>query len=285
MNSLQFKRSELKTFCFLVKSRPIELESICLNIDDYYGEWEELKKDKKTGEFKRFSDGTFKKRILRPSKTNLKRIQSNIKSVLLSKVNLPSNVFGGVKTKSNITNAKRHQGNRFQFCTDLENFYPSIKSKMVYDSLIKLKFSSEVARLITRLCTWKNNLPQGAPTSTHLSNLVFQDTDHKLIEFCKVNGLTYTRYIDDLTFSSQVCFKHLTSQIIEIILEGSFKVNQRKTIYSGNQTITGIVVLPNRIDAPESIKHRSLLEQEGVGGLMPITSYVNRICQTNKKKK
>lgn len=285
MNSLQFKRSELKTFCFLVKSRPIELESICLNIDDYYGEWEELKKDKKTGEFKRFSDGTFKKRILRPSKANLKRIQSNIKSVLLSKVNLPSNVFGGVKTKSNITNAKRHQGNRFQFCTDLENFYPSIKSKMVYDSLIKLKFSSEVARLITRLCTWKNNLPQGAPTSTHLSNLVFHETDLKLIEFCKVNGLTYTRYIDDLTFSSQVCFKHLTSQIIEIILEGSFKVNQRKTIYSGNQTITGIVVLPNRIDAPESIKHRSLLEQEGVGGLMPITSYVNRICQTNKKKK
>lgn len=284
MNSLQFKRSELKTFCFLVKSRPIELESICLNINDFYSEWEELKKDKKTGEFKRFSDGTFKKRILRPSKTNLKRIQSNIKTVLLSKVNLPSNVYGGVKTKSNITNAKRHQGNRFQFCTDLENFYPSIKSKMVYDSLIKLKFSSEVARIITRLCTWKNNLPQGAPTSTHLSNLVFLETDLKLIEFCKLNGLTYTRYIDDLTFSSQMCFKHLTSQIIEIILEGSFKVNQRKTIYSGNQTITGIVVLPNRIDAPEGIKLRSLLEQECVGGSMPITSYVNRIYQTNKKK-
>ena len=284
MNSLQFKRSELKTFCFLVKSRPIELESICLNINDFYSEWEELKKDKKTGEFKRFSDGTLKKRTLRPSKTNLKRIQSNIKTVLLSKVNLPSNVYGGVKTKSNITNAKRHQGNRFQFCTDLENFYPSIKSKMVYDSLIKLKFSSEVARIITRLCTWKNNLPQGAPTSTHLSNLVFLETDLKLIEFCKLNGLTYTRYIDDLTFSSQMCFKHLTSQIIEIILEGSFKVNQRKTIYSGNQTITGIVVLPNRIDAPEGIKLRSLLEQECVGGSMPITSYVNRIYQTNKKK-
>jgi hypothetical protein len=155
---------------------------------------------------------------------------------------------------------------------------------MVYDVLIKLKFSPEVAHLITRLCTWKNNLPQGAPTSTHLANLVFLETDLKLIEFCKCNGLTYTRYIDDLTFSSQICFKHLTSKIIDIILNGSFKVNQRKTIYSGNQTITGIIVRPNRIDVREDIKLRSKIEQEGVVGPMPITSYVNRIYQTNKKK-
>jgi len=284
MNSSQFKINEFKKLCSIVCFKPSEVESIVNNIDKYYREWIEFKFDKKTGLPKRYLDGTEKTRIIRPSQNELKLIQSRIKNKILVPIELPKEVHGGVKKCSNITNAKPHQGNKYIFTTDLQTFYPNITSKRVYNMFCKLKLSPHYSHWLTNLTTWKNELPQGTPTSTHIANLVFLETDLALIKLCNDNNVTYTRYVDDLTFSSQKDFKHLLPNILTIVTSNDFKLSHRKTQYKGNQTITGINVFLNKIDAPEKIIIKSKIEVEEDAKSKPFTNYLNNIRKTNKKR-
>ena len=284
MNSSQFKSNELKKLCSLVGFKPDFVQQIIDNIDSYYQEWVEKKTDKKTGEFKRYKDGTIKERIIRPSLRELKLIQTRIKNKVLAPIELPASVHGGVKRRSNISNAKPHQGNKYQFTTDLQNFFPSISSKRIYETLISLGFSAHYSRWITKLTTWKYELPQGTPTSTHLANLVFLKTDFELIELCNRNGLTYTRYVDDLTFSSQQDFREVLNDILEIVKSNGFQLSYRKTKYKGKQNITGIDVFLHKIDAPQKIKDKSKIEIETDAKIKPFTNYLNNITKTNIKK-
>ena len=251
MNSLEC-RGKLHFPSIIGKSKK-ELDDFVNEIDRYYTEWTDLKFDKKTNQPKKYKDGTIKQRIIRPSRMPLKIIQKQIKDRILSLIELPDNVHGGVKKRSNITNAKPHQGKKYILTTDLQNFYPSIKAHRVYDTFIELGFNAQCAFYITRLTTWKGNLPQGTPTSTHISNIVFLKTDYKLIEFCNTHNITYTRYIDDLTFSSQLDFQDAIGEILEIILQSGLKISRRKTFYNGSQTVTGIKIYLNKIDATEKI--------------------------------
>jgi len=285
MNSSQFKINEFKKLCFLVCFKPNEVENIANNLDKYYKEWIEKKLDKKTGLPKKYLDGTEKQRTIRPSQKELKLIQSRIKNKILVPIQLPAAIHGGVKGCSNITNAKPHQGNKYIFTTDLQEFYPNITSQRVYNTFCKLKFSPHFSHWLTNLTTWKYELPQGTPTSTHIANLVFLDTDIKLIELCNANNITYTRYVDDLTFSSQQDFKHLLNTILDIVISGNFKLSYRKTQYKGKQTITGIDVFLNKIDAQEKIIQKSKIEIDTKTNSKPYTTYLNNIRKTNSTRK
>lgn len=278
-------RSKLHFPSIIGKSKK-ELDEFVKNIDNHYREWYEVKVDKKTNQPKTYKDGTIKQRAIRPSKTPLKIIQKQIKDRILVVIELPENVHGGVKKRSNITNAKPHQGKKYILTTDLQDFYPSIKAKTVYQTFIELGFNAQCAFYITRLTTWKGELPQGTPTSTHISNIVFLRTDYKLIELCNTHNITYTRYIDDLTFSSQSDFQHVIEEILGIVLESGLKISRRKTFYNGSQTVTGIKIFLNKIDAPEKIIKK--VEEEKIlpdGTMKPYTSYRNNILKTNNKKK
>jgi RNA-directed DNA polymerase len=285
MNSSQYKKNEFKKLCATIGFKPADVETLISNIDSYYKEWVEKKTDKKTGDFKKYKDGTIKKRIIRPSLKELKAIQGNIKNKILVPISLPDCVHGGVKGRSNITNAKPHQGNKFQFTTDLQEFYPNISSQRVYDTFIKLNFSPHFSHWLTKLTTWKFELPQGTPTSTHIANLVFFETDLQLIELCQKHEITYTRYVDDLTFSSQKDFQPLLNDILNIVTSNGFKLSYRKTKYSGNQIVTGINVFLNKIDAPEKIIEKSKAEIEANSDIKPFTNYLNNIRKTNKRTK
>lgn len=283
MNSLE-SRARIHFPSVIGKSKD-ELKSIINEIDNYYREWLEPKVNKATGKPKTYQDGTIKQRAIRPSKSILKVIQTQIKDRILNQIELPDNIHGGIKKRSNITNAKPHQGKKYILTTDLQDFYPSIKANRVYRAFCDLGFNTQFAYYITRLTTWKGELPQGTPTSTHISNIVFLETDYKLIELCKNNDITYTRYIDDLTFSSQTDFHDKISDILNIITQSGLKLSRRKTFYKGSQTITGINVFLNKIDAPdkilEKVKEESTL---GDGALKPYTNYRNNIIRTNRKK-
>jgi len=285
MNSSQFKKNEIKKLSAIVGFKPDFIGQLTNDIDKYYNEWVEEKIDKKTGKPKIFKDGTIKKRVIRPSKGELKIIQKRIKSKILSKIELPNNVHGGVKKRSNISNAKPHQGNKYQFTTDLQDFYPNISSKRVYETFLELKYSTHFSHLITKLTTWKFELPQGTPTSTHIANLVFLKTDIALIELCNNLGITYTRYVDDLTFSSQQDFKPHLNTILEIVKSDGFNISYRKTKYKGEQNITGIDVFLHKIDAPQKIIERVAQEQTSNSGVKPLTNYLNNIRSTNRRKK
>lgn len=284
MNSSQYRKSQLKHLCSIIGCQPNEVIYITTHIDEYYREWFEKKPDNKTGDFKRYKDGSLKLRPIRPSLKRLKVIQKSIKDKILAPISLPENIHGGIKGKSNISNAKPHQGNKYQFTTDLLGFYPSVKYDQVFHLFLSLDYSDHFAHWLTKLTTWKHELPQGTSTSPHLANLVFLEIDKCLIPFCRANNLTYTRYVDDLTFSSQQDFKPILNDILGIITSCGYKISYRKTSYKGDQTITGIKVFNNCIDAPQKIIDKAKAEQLIDNKLKPYSNYLNSIRRTNRKQ-
>jgi RNA-directed DNA polymerase len=94
-------------------------------------------------------------------------------------------------------------------------------------------------------------------------------------------GVTYTRYVDDLSFSSTKDFKGIIADLITTIANSSFHISYRKTFYQSNQTITGIDVFNNFIDVPERIKEKAAAEVEANDLSGPFTAYQKRVRQTN----
>jgi RNA-directed DNA polymerase len=279
----RFRKYEFNRFGYVLGFNRKLIQHVIENIDANYTEWTKNKTDKLTGKLKTYMDGTIKTRTFRDPSRILKAIQGRIKERILAPIRLPNTIHGGIKKRSNITNAKEHQGNKYVFTTDLRDFYPSISPQRVYDTLIELKFSPHFSHWLTCLTTLKGELPQGTPTSTHLANLVFLKTDLRLIQLCNEHGIKYTRYVDDLTFSAQQDFRDILNQILNIVTYNGFLLNYRKTKYSGNQTITGIKVFLNKIDAPDLIIEKAKIEERAERAHKPTLNYLNSIRRTNKK--
>jgi RNA-directed DNA polymerase len=115
---------------------------------------------------------------------------------------------GFIKGRSILSNAEHHLNNRpyHLLNIDLEEFFPSINFYRIRGVFRKAPFnlSYEVATVAAQLCTYANSLPQGAPTSPILSNLVCRSLDRDLMALARRHRATYTRYADDLTFSFSV---------------------------------------------------------------------------------
>lgn len=283
MNSSRFEKNQLKHLAARLKCSNEELSLVLENVELSYYEYTKHKKDK-DGRIKTYNDGTPKKRTITPSKGALKKIQSSIKRNILDSVAIPNHIQGGVRGKSNISNAKIHQGKKYKFTTDLKDFFPAVTNRHVYSVFLALGFTNVQARLLTRLTTYRYGLPQGAPTSPALSNLAFLPIDNKLIALCQLNDIKYTRYIDDLTFSSAIDFIDKIPEILGIVNTSGFKVSFRKTLYCGKQTITGIEVSNNYIDAPLNIRKKAKEEELSKNETKPYTKYLERIRQTNTNK-
>lgn len=287
MNSLEskndlFKKKEFNKLCFILGVKRRELKSLLASIDNNYNVWSEVKKDK-NNKPKTYLNGTVKNRTFRNPSVLLKFVQKRIKLNIIDKVLLPNNVHGGIKKRSNITNAKSHQGNKYLFATDLQEFYPNITKDVVYKTFLELGYSTHFSHWLTKLTTKDNQLPQGSPASLGISNLVFMKTDMKLNQFCKTNSVTYTRYVDDLTFSSQQDFGDKIQEILHIVISGNFKISRRKTEYDSKQVITGIKIFLNKIDAPKRLIEKSIIEIKTNSDKKPYTLYRENILKTNKK--
>lgn len=271
-------------FPTIIGFSPKELKEVIDNIDKHYDEWELVKTDKTTSLPKTYSDGTIKKRFIRAAKSKLHIIQDRIKTRILAVIDLPDCVQGGVRGKSNISNAKKHQGNKYILTTDLKEFFPSATPNLVMRVLKEQGFNRQFCYYVSRFTTWKGELPQGVSTSTHLANLVFVRTDVKLLDICKRNQITYTRYVDDLTFSSQKDFQHVIPDILNIISKGGFMINWRKSHYRAYQTVTGIKVLLNKIDVSDAVLAK-VEEERTLPDDQPKyrTNYRKLVLKTNQK--
>lgn len=157
------------------------------------------------------------------------------------------------KEKSIITNAKIHRNKRFVLNIDLENFFESFHFGRVRGFFIKnnnFLLSSEVATVIAQLTCYKGNLPQGAPTSPIITNLICEILDQRLLKIAKRYKLSYTRYADDLTFSTNdVKFLDKQSEFYGLLsrelIRAGFKINEKKRrlqIRDSRQVVTGLVV-------------------------------------------
>lgn len=278
MDSLLYKEKQFKYLSHLVGAEEETLKNIIENIDAHCYEYAEEKKNKLTGEPKRYSNGASKKRVITPSRKELKKVQRGIKRNILDRIAVPEYIQGGVRGRSNITNAKMHQGKKFRLVTDLMDFFPTVPHKAVYSFFLSLGYSNHIAGWLTRLTTWKGKLPQGASTSLALANFCFAEVDQKLIEICQAEGLTYTRFVDDLTFSAPHDFREKVQSILHEITIGGYKINQRKTEYGHTQTVTGLLVNNNYIDVPTEIKEKARLVAHHNG----YQTYMNNVRNTNK---
>jgi len=157
--------------------------------------------------------------------------------------------------KSIINNASFHKWKSFIIKLDIQDFFPSISRDRVFGLFYRsFDFSYEVSDLLAWICTYKNQLPQGAPTSPMIANLIARRLDYRLIGLLKklnelnpANNFSYSRYADDLTisFSKIVNTDNLINIVNNILQQEGFILNTRKirVISSNyNQSITWITV-------------------------------------------
>ena len=247
----------LKHLTYTLRTELATIDDILADIDSYYISWSKVKTDKDTGLPLTDADGNQRTRQLNSTKIELKRIQKRILTLLMSHVEIPTYAFGGVPKKDNIKNSKYHQGNKYIFTTDLRSFFPSISHNRVYEVYCNNGYSPTVARILTKLTTYKYQLPQGVPTSTLLALLAFKPTGDKLYDYALQHNLKFSIFVDDITISSKVDFKHLVPEILDIIVSAGYKISHNKTHYSTkNPIITGIKCQNNRIKLPQSTYKR-----------------------------
>lgn len=170
-------------------------------------------------------------------------------SETLKNNNINNNVIHGFMIEKSIsTNASPHVNKKYLLNLDIKDFFPSIHFGRIYGYLVKnrkFELSDEVAKTIAAIACYKKTLPQGSPLSPILSNLIFQPCDISLLNFCKKHSITYTRYADDLTFSSNRFFNNekIIKEIAECISRYDFKINGNKTrfqTFHERQSVTGI---------------------------------------------
>lgn len=210
-------------------------------------------------------------RLLSAPLPRLSRAQAWILRSLLDKVPAEGPAHGFVKGRSTVTHARPHSGRSIVVNLDLSEFFPSITWRRVRGVFEKIGYSPAAATVLALLCTepprrrveyegrsyWvavgERALPQGAPTSPALSNLVTRKLDRRLAGMCAKMGWEYTRYADDLTFSAPPRGDDQGSRDVAILLarvrhivsDEGFQMNPKKGRVQrsgGRQSVTGIVV-------------------------------------------
>lgn len=155
-----------------------------------------------------------KTRIIHAPDDRLKYLQQKIVLLLNQLYRVRNPVHGFVPLKSVKTNATAHLRKKFILNIDLENFFPSITEKRIIGVLRSIGIDIQVARIIARICCYNGYLPQGAPTSPILSNIICFRLDKALMNFAKERRCIYTRYADDITFSSHQPMAQLFEGVI-----------------------------------------------------------------------
>lgn len=193
----------------------------------------------------------------------LKKIQRNILRRLL--VSMPVSPYAAAYRKGSgiKENASVHVGQKQILKLDIEGFYDSILFPLVMKSAFPYKlYPLSIRTLLTNLCCYREHLPQGAPTSPYISNLILKPFDTYMGKWCEEREITYSRYCDDMTFSGDFESKAVKNKVKSYLKEIGFSLNERKTglfKQSQCQSVTGIVV---NVKPQVSKKYRNKLRQE-----------------------
>ena len=223
------------------------LEEILNNVSGHYQEF-----------WMRKRSGVY--RMISAPDKDLQAIQSTIYSRILSSVTIVHPAAVGFRCgRSVVDNAAPHLGKRYVLKMDIHDFFGSIRSPRVRQTFKKIGYPENVSKVLGALCCLHRHLPQGAPTSPALSNIVGYEMDRKLAALAAEYGLTYTRYADDLTFSGDVFPKEqIIPQVKRIIRDEKFEPNHKKTHFmnqSSRKIITGVSVASGvKLTIPKSKK-------------------------------
>lgn len=217
-------------------------------IDDYYKTFDVPKKN---GEPRHICASTGALKALQQKLSNEMWIHQKAVNDRLKRTPNISHAFE--RGKSIITNAKIHRSKKILINIDLKDFFDSIHFGRVcgyFENNRDYKLPHEVAMTMARLVCYKGKLPQGAPTSPIITNLICHVLDIHLLSLAKKYKLDYTRYADDLTFSTNHqgfvdMIDTFYNELKEEILRSGFLINEEKTriiFHNSKQIVTGLVV-------------------------------------------
>ncbi|MCM3037517.1 reverse transcriptase family protein [Bacillus pumilus] len=195
-----------------------------------------------------------KKRILNCINNGhiLYKLQGNLKRNFFDYIPLSSHAYGYVKGKSYYDYLEQHVGNEIFLKLDIRDFFDSIKENKLREVLgyyvddIKVKEKLTLIDFIIKVVTVDGKLPQGAVTSPVLSNILFRHLDIRISRYCKKFGITYTRYVDDILFSSSSFYLHkkvFVNGIKKILRSYNLYLNTKKIIKTKNEiSLNGFVI-------------------------------------------
>ncbi len=159
--------------------------------------------------------------------------------------------------------AAPHVGKPVVVKLDIHDFYGTITFGMVYNRVFgEDRFPKQIGMILANLCCCRGVLPQGAPTSPAISNLVMVPLDEAVNDWCTRRGITYTRYSDDLTFSGDMEPGELIRQVRRLLRRDGFRLNDGKTqvIRRGQRQIVTGVVVNEKVQLPA--EYRRAIRQE-----------------------
>jgi hypothetical protein len=190
------------------------------------------------------------KRLLCVPDDSLKLLQRRILRRLLARLRCHPAAKGFQRGESIVTNALPHVGRPVVVRLDLKDFFPSTGPSRIYRYFRKVGWNRPACDLLTRLCTHRGGLPQGAPTSPRLSNLVNYRLDCRLAGMARKFRVTYTRYADDITlsFPSDVRkrIRYLIRFVRRVAAEEEYRLHGRKKLHirrqHQRQQVTGLVI-------------------------------------------
>ncbi|MBU0471456.1 MAG: retron St85 family RNA-directed DNA polymerase [Nanoarchaeota archaeon] len=177
----------------------------------------------------------------------LKTIQYWILDYLLFALKIHPSCNSYQKGKSIITNASDHVGKNYVANIDIKDFFNSISERSISKFLCNQGYDAGFSELISKLVTLNDGLPQGAPTSPHISNAFMYQFDEKIFKFCEKLKMVYSRYADDMTISGSnkkdiIRGIGFAKQYLDSM---GLSLNESKTRIAskgGQQKVTGIVV-------------------------------------------
>ncbi|MCF7504769.1 MULTISPECIES: retron St85 family RNA-directed DNA polymerase [Vibrio] len=195
--------------------------------------------------------------IAHPSK-ELKFIQRIIVDQLAGQLPIHNTAKAYMKGLSIKDNARPHAKYKYLLKMDLKNFFPSIKPSLFFKEcrLHGVELSELDIDLLEGFLFWKRKrathlvLSIGAPSSPLVSNFILYRFDEAISRYCKSLGINYTRYADDLTFSTNekdvlLKFPAKVRKTLNYLYDGQIKINLRKTVLSSkahNRHVTGITL-------------------------------------------
>lgn len=185
-------------------------------------------------------------RVITPPTGELMRIQSVLHGYLKKRILFKKCVNGGVPHRSIITNARPHVGKQMVAKLDIKSFFPNTKPDYVKAVFLGLGCTESASEMLCGLTVYRGGLPQGAPTSLFLGNMVLSGLDNAFLSLTKKHGFAYTRFVDDITVSSRdKDLRDFKAAFEGIIVDSGFDPAPGKTIFkdrSKPQIVTGLIV-------------------------------------------
>ncbi|MGR6837832.1 reverse transcriptase family protein [Aliivibrio wodanis] len=187
----------------------------------------------------------------------LQYIQKWVKTHILEALPISRSAYAYVKGHSHIVHAKKHIGAKEIYKADIKNFFENIPFLKVQKVFITAGYSHKISHQLAKICTIYGHLPQGAPSSPILSNIILYDMDLEFKRLAVAHSCFYTRYADDLCFSGDIITEELIDSIKKVLSFNDFTLNDNKSkIVSGSvrKIITGLVINDDGLRVPKKIR-------------------------------